>query len=76
MTRYFVYEAATNMPVGVFNSKSIARARLAFKAHIDHARGRGLIPLHEVLNRYEIEEISAPDSAVKHHELMNRRISK
>lgn len=85
MTKYYVYETATNLPVGVFNSKSIAQARLAFKAHITSAKEKGLTPLSEVLSRYTIEEFNVSDTvphasdlmaiqvAVRNHELMCRR---
>lgn len=58
MIRYAVVDTATSEQVGVFNSKSIAQARLAFKAHIRHAELHGAQPVHELYNRYTIKEIN------------------
>lgn len=58
MIRYAVIDTATTAPIGVFNSKSIAQARLAFKAHIRHAETYGKHTLNEVYNRYTIKEVN------------------
>ena len=58
MTKYAVVDTATSQQVGVFSSKSIAQARLAFKAHIRHAELHGSRPITEVYALYTIKEVN------------------
>jgi hypothetical protein len=64
MTAYAVIDTTTSEHVGVFNSKSIASARLAFKAHITCAAQHQAQPLDEVFKRYTIKEIEITDRRI------------
>jgi len=54
---YAVIDTETSTPIGVFNSKSIAQARLAFKAHIRCAELGGAQSIAEISKHYTIEEV-------------------